>query len=81
MMMGAEISVVGVLDGPRDFSPNSKTVVSSGCWSGTISYDLVTSKDPCWSSFFLSGGEGGFSVTGDRPKILCDRWISLSSTV
>jgi hypothetical protein len=28
----------------------------------------VASKDPCWSSFHLSGGGGGSSVTGDRPR-------------
>jgi hypothetical protein len=67
MMMGAESSMVEVSGGPRDFSPNSKIVDSSGCWSGTISCDPVASKDPCWSSFRLSGGGGGSSVTGDRP--------------
>ena len=67
MMMGAERSVVGVYVGPRSFAPKSKTVVSSGCWSGTISCDPVTSKDPCWSSFRLSSGGGGSSVTGDMP--------------
>jgi hypothetical protein len=49
-------------------------VVSFGCWSGTISCDPITSKDPCWSSFHLSGGGGGSSVTGgahDPP--LCEK--------
>jgi hypothetical protein len=72
-MRGAKISVFGVLGGPRDFSPKSKLVVSSGCWSRTISCDLIASKDPCWSSFRLSGGGGGSNVTGDRPKILRDQ--------
>jgi hypothetical protein len=62
MMVGAERSVVEVSTRPKDFSPRSKMVDSSGCWSGTISCDLVTSKDPCWSSFHLSGGEGGSRV-------------------
>jgi hypothetical protein len=65
--MGAKRSVVEVSGGPRAFAPKSKTVDSSGCWSGTISCDPVASKDPCWSSFRLSGGGGGSSVTGDRP--------------
>jgi hypothetical protein len=73
MMRGAEISVVGVSTGPRAFTPRSKMVYSSGCWSGTISCDLVTSKDPCWSSFGLSGDRGGSSVTGDRPRSLHDQ--------
>ena len=73
MMIGVKRSVVGVLDGPRAFTPKSKMVVSSGCWLGTISCDLVTSKDPFWSSFRLSGGKGGSSVTDDRPRSLCDR--------
>jgi hypothetical protein len=76
MMMGAERSVVGVLDGPRAFTPNYKMVVSSGCWSGTISCEPIASKDPCWSSFRLSGGGGGSNVTGDRPRSLCDQWSS-----
>jgi hypothetical protein len=75
-MMGAGRSVVGVLDGPRFFSPKSKTVVSSGCWLGTISCDPTASKDPCWSSFCLGGGGGGSSVTGDRPRSLRDPHIS-----
>jgi hypothetical protein len=65
-MLSAKRSVVGVLGGPRDFSLKSKMVVSSGCWSGTISCDPVASKDPCWSSFRRSSGGGGSSVTGDR---------------
>jgi hypothetical protein len=73
MMMGAKISVVGVSGGPRAFAPNSKMVISSRCWSGTISCDPVASKDPCWSSFHLSGGGGGSSVTGDRPRSLRDQ--------
>jgi hypothetical protein len=64
--------MVGVSGGPRSFSPKSKMVISSGCWSGTIYCDPVASKDPCWSSFHLSGGGGGSSVTIDRPRILCD---------
>jgi hypothetical protein len=64
--MGVKILVVEVSGGPRGFSPMSKTIDSSECWSGTISCDPVTSKDPCWSSFRLSGGRGGSSVTGDR---------------
>jgi hypothetical protein len=76
MMMGVKRSVIGVSGGPRDFAPKSKMVVSSGYWFGTISCDPVTSKDPCWSSFRLSGGRGGSSVTDDRPKILRDRWSS-----
>ena len=76
MMMGDEILVIGVSYGPRDFSPKSKTVISSRLWLGTISCDLVTSKDPCWSIFLLSGGRGGSSVTDDRPRSLCDQWRS-----
>jgi hypothetical protein len=76
MMMGVESSMVGVSYGPRAFAPKSKMVVSSGCWSGTISCDLVASNDPCWSIFRLSGGGGGSSVTGDRPRSLRDQWSS-----
>jgi hypothetical protein len=75
-MRGAERSVVGVSTGPKYFAPRSKMVDSSGCWSGTISCDLVASKDPCWSSFRLGGGGGGSSVTGDRTKSLHDRQSS-----
>jgi hypothetical protein len=71
--MGSERSVVRDSDGPRDFAPNSKTVVSSECWSGIVSYDPVASKDPCWSSFLLNGGGGGSSVTSDRPRRFRDR--------
>ena len=67
MMVGAEISVVEVSTRPKSYTPRSKIVDSSGCWSGIISCDPVASKDPCWSSFCLSGGSGGSSVTGDRP--------------
>jgi hypothetical protein len=73
MMMGAKRSMVGVLDGPRASTPRSKMVGSSGCWLGTVFCDLVTSKDPCWSSFRLSGGGGGSSVTSGRPRNLRDR--------
>jgi hypothetical protein len=76
MIMGAEKSVVGVSSEPRAFAPESKMVVSSRCWLGTISCDPVASKDPCWSSFRLSGGGGGSSVTGDRPRSLRERWSS-----
>jgi hypothetical protein len=76
MMMGVEISMVQVSDGPRAFAPRSKMVISFDCWSGTVSCDPITSKDPCWSSFLLSGGGGGSSVIGDRPKILHDRQSS-----
>jgi hypothetical protein len=41
-------------------------------WLGVISGDSVDSKDPCWSSFCLSGGGGGSSVTSGRPRSLCD---------
>jgi hypothetical protein len=73
MMMDVKISVAGVSDGPRYFAPKSKMVTSSRCWSSIISCDPVASKDPCWSSFRLSGGRGGSSVTGDRPRSLCDQ--------
>jgi hypothetical protein len=43
-------------------------------WSGVVSCDPVASKDPCWSSFHLSGGGGGSSVTGGRPRSLRDWW-------
>jgi hypothetical protein len=63
MMMGVKISVVGVLDGTRASTLRSEMVGSSGIeisslggWSGTVSYDPVASKYPCWSSFHLSGG-------------------------
>jgi hypothetical protein len=59
--------MVEVSGGPIAFAPKSKTINSSECWSSTISCDLVASKDPRWSSFHLSGGGGGSSVTGDRP--------------
>ena len=72
-MMGAKILVVGVSGGQRDFAPKSNMVVSSRYWSGTISCDPVASKDPCWSSFRLSGGGGGSSVTGGRPRSLHDQ--------
>jgi hypothetical protein len=75
-MMGVERSVVGVSGGPRSFAPKYKMVISSECWLGTISCDPVASKDPCWSSFCLSGGGGGSNVTDDRPRILHDRNIS-----
>jgi hypothetical protein len=71
--MGAKRSVVEVSTRPRAFDPRSKTIDSSRYWSGTISCDPVASKDPCWSSFCLSGGGGGSSVTGDRPRNLRDR--------
>jgi hypothetical protein len=45
-------------------------------WSGVIFGDPVASKDPCWSSFRLSGGRGGSSVTGGRPRSLHDRQSS-----
>jgi hypothetical protein len=76
MMMGTERLVVGVSDGPRAFTPRSKLVVSFICWSGIVSCDSVTSKDPCWYSFRLSGGGGGSSVTGGKPRIIRD-WRSL----
>jgi hypothetical protein len=76
MMVGAKRSVVGVSTRPKYFTPRSKMVDSYGCWSGTISYDPIASKDPYWYSFFLSGGRGGSSVTIDRPRSLCDRWSS-----
>jgi hypothetical protein len=76
MMMGAERIVVGVLDGPRDFSSASKMVVSYGFWLGTVSCYLVTSKDPCWYRFRLSGGGCGSNVTGDRTRSLPDQWSS-----
>jgi hypothetical protein len=41
-------------------------------WLGVIFGDLVTSKDPCWSSFRLSGGGGGSSVIGGNPRSLHD---------
>lgn len=42
-------------------------------WSGVVSCDPVASKDPCWSSFRLSGGGGVSSVTGDKPRSLRDQ--------
>jgi hypothetical protein len=45
-------------------------------WSGVVSYGSVTSKDPCWSSFLLSDGGDGPSVTGGRPKSLRGRQSS-----
>jgi hypothetical protein len=75
-MMGAEISMVEVSTRPKACAPSSKMVDSYGGWSGTISCDPVASKDPCWSSFRLSGGGGGYSVTGGRPISLRDRWSS-----
>jgi hypothetical protein len=71
-MMDAERSMVGVSDGPRASAPRSEMVGSSVCWSSTVSCDPVTSKDPCWSSFHLSGGGGGSGVTGGRPRSLHD---------
>jgi hypothetical protein len=50
-----------------------KRSFNRGC-SGVIFGDLVASKDPCWSSFHLSGGGGGSSVTSGRPRSLRDRW-------
>jgi hypothetical protein len=73
MVMGAKRSVVVFLGGPRACAPRSKMVDSSRCWSGTISCDPVASKDPFWSSFHLSGGGGGSSVTGGRPRSLHDQ--------
>jgi hypothetical protein len=67
MMVGVKRSVMEVSGGPRACTSKFKTIYSSGCWSGTTLCDPVASKDPCWSSFLLSGGEGGSSVTGDRP--------------
>jgi hypothetical protein len=66
-MVGDEISLVEVSTRTKSFTPRSNMVDSSGCWLGTISCDPVASKDPCWSSFRLSGGEGGSSITGGRP--------------
>jgi hypothetical protein len=74
-MVGAEILVVEVSTRPKSYAPRSTMVDSYGCWSGTISCDPVTSKDPCWSSFRLSGGGGGSSVTSGRPRSLHDRRI------
>jgi hypothetical protein len=74
--MGAERSVVGVSGGPRDSTPRYEIVGSSRCWSGIVSCDPVASKDPCWSSFRLSDGGGGSSVTDGRPRSLQD-WQSL----
>jgi hypothetical protein len=76
MMMGTERSVVGVLGGLRASDPRSEIVGSSRFWSGIVSCDSVASKDPCWSSFHLSGGGGGSNVIDSRLKILCDRWSS-----
>ena len=76
MMVGVKRSMVEVSTRPKSYAPRSKTVDSYGCWSGTISCDPVTSKDPCWSSFRLSGGGGGSSVTGGRPRSLRDQWSS-----
>jgi hypothetical protein len=42
-------------------------------WSGVIYGDLVASKYPCWSSFRLSGGGGGSSVTSGMPRSLHDQ--------
>jgi hypothetical protein len=67
-MVGAERSMVEVSTRPKYFTPRSKTIDSYGCWSGTISCDPAASKDPCWSSFHLSGGEGGSSVTSGQTK-------------
>jgi hypothetical protein len=73
MMMGTERSMVGVSGGPRASSLMSEIVGSSRCWSGTISYDSVASKHPCWSSFRLGDGGGGSIVTGGMPRSLHGR--------
>jgi hypothetical protein len=67
--------MVGVSTEPR------LAIDSFGICSGTMVYNLVSSKDPCWSSFHLNGGGGGSSITGGRPKSLRDRQSSGSSTV
>jgi hypothetical protein len=56
-------------------------VDSSGVCSGKMVCNPVASKDPCWSSFHLNGGEGGSSVTGGRPRKLRDWRSSGSSTM
>jgi hypothetical protein len=64
--------MVGVSTEPREVASGSKMVDSSGSCSSTKVCNRVTSKDPCWSSFCLNGGGGGSSVTGGRPRSLCD---------
>jgi hypothetical protein len=80
MMKGAKKSVVRVSTGPRVVSSRSKTVDSFEGWSGIMAYNLVSSKDPCWSSFRLNGGGGGSSVTSGKPRSLRDR-RSLGSSI
>ena len=80
MMMGVDRSVFEGLCRPRASAPRSEMVGSSGIKcsslgdeSDTGSCDLITSKDPCWSSLRLSGGVGGSRLTSGRPRSLCDR--------
>jgi hypothetical protein len=79
MMMGTDRSVIRGLYRQRASTPRSEMVGSSEIKfspledeSDTISCNLITSKDPSWSSFHLSGGGGGSISTGGRPKSLHD---------
>jgi hypothetical protein len=60
-MTDGQVSVVGVSTKPI------LVVDSSGNCSGTMVCNPIASKDPCWSSFRLNGGEGGSSITSSRP--------------
>jgi hypothetical protein len=72
-MKGAKRSMVGVSIEPRVIYLRSKMVDSSRGCSGTMVCNPIASKDPFWSSFYLNGGEGGFSVTRGRQRSLRDR--------
>jgi hypothetical protein len=77
MTMGIDRSVIGGLYRTRACALRLEMIGSYGikCYpleyeSSTVSYNLVTSKDPCWSSFLFSSGRGGSRSTDGRPKIL-----------
>jgi hypothetical protein len=77
--MGTDRSVIGGLYRPTAYALSSEMIGSSGIECsplgdelGTVSYNPVASKDPCWSIFCLSDGRGGSRSIGGRPKSLRD---------
>jgi hypothetical protein len=79
-MMGIDKLVIGGSYGPTASAPRSEIFDSSrhecshlGDGSGTISYGLVTSNDPCWSIIHCNGGDGGSKLTGNMNISFHDR--------
>jgi hypothetical protein len=88
MMTGVDRLVFEGSYRPISSTPRSEMVGSSRInyssledGSDIVSCNPVVSKDPCWSSFLLSSGGGGFEVNRRQPKILHYRQKSSSSTM